>query len=481
MVLSATSSQFLSQSSPNDLLTITTGQDALRLASHHRGAEARRLARERARPTPLRVPLLPSLDVSVNPRTPASSTVPVMGPASPASALPHHARPNTSGRLDPDLLPVHDAAPDYARRSLLSAARRLKTMGLDNAALWALELVNCIPDDGDRAVGSSSSRGSHFFEDQARSQKGRGASTRHGADSSLSWQGSFAPTSTPARPSSSRKDSLQQSPANAYPMQSTPFLGAAGGLASNPIMISGPSSSPLPLASPHRDGVGMLGANNSPSPLGESMARGDASTSASGRFPPPFRQPPSPLATMSLSASTDRPSKSKEGLRSDDDQSMLDDGEVGETDRVEASHSAHVHFAEGGDDISNVPKLDIFEAYSDPAKDSGPMEDAEFHLAMTYFRLGQLDRCKWLLERRRETLRRKEGGDEGDKARFLRGYVTMLVSSRQIAVTDSSTLRALNGSSCSSARSSSETLRRPAPCMLHRRLVWPYVSRLSLS
>lgn len=364
-----------------------------------------------------------------------------MRSASPLSPSPPDGSPSTSGRLDPELLPVHDASPDYARRSLLSAAHQLKTRGLDNAALWALELVSCIPVDENKAAGPSSSTSGSFFEDQARCKRSTGASPHHGADSSLSWQGPFAPTSTPARPSPSRQQSLQQSPANAYPMQSTPFLGAASGLASSAIMISCPSSSPLPTSSPHRDGDGrvrMLGAHKSPSPLGESMGRDDASTSASGRFPPPFRQPPSPLATMSLSASTDRPRKGKE-MRSDEDESMLDGGEEGGTDHGEESHSAHVHFAEGGGDKSNLSKLDIFEAYGDPAQTSGPLDDADFCLAMSYFRMGQLDRCRWVLERRREACRGKQGGDEGDKARFLRGYVAMLVSSMQDALTGSST------------------------------------------
>jgi hypothetical protein len=113
---------------------------------------------------------------------------------------------------------------------------------------------------------------------------------------------------------------------------------------------------------------------------------------------------------------------------------MLADGPARDIENRGASHSAHVHFAEGGGDNSNsnVSKLDIFEASGDPAQDSGAMDDAAFHLAMSYFRTGQLKRCKWILERRREELRRTQGADEDDEANFLRGYVSMLVSSMRV-------------------------------------------------
>ncbi|PWN21087.1 hypothetical protein BCV69DRAFT_184304 [Microstroma glucosiphilum] len=439
MLLSSASWQSPPQSLPNDHFTLTTDRDAPRSFSHpHSSEEPRRvgeLGSEGDQHQLLFRLSPPRLDLPLPPPFPALSIVLAMTSASPPPPLPPHAGPSTSTRRDPDLLPVHDASPDYARRSLVSAARQLKMRGLDNAAIWALELVSCLSGDGNTLVGSSSTRNGDFFEEQARLNRGRPAPTNQGADSSLSWQGPFAPTSTPARPSSSRRESLPTSPPIAYPMQSTPFLGAAGGLASNSIMISGPSSSPLPVSSPRRNGDGkvrMLGGHMSPSPLGESMGREDASTSASGRFPPPFRQPPSPLATMSLSASTDRPSKSKDILPPDEDQSMLD-GVLGPINHEKVSRSAHVHFAEGEADNSNVSKMDIFEAYSDPAQDSEPMDDAEFQLAMEYFRTGQLDRCKWALEKRREASRRAHGADEGDKARFLRGYVAMLVSSRRVS------------------------------------------------
>lgn len=204
-------------------------------------------------------------------------------------------------------------------------------------------------------------------------------------------------------------------------MQSTPFLG----------VVAPPSSaSSLAASSPQRPPP-HANATLDATPSHSHQYHADLSTS--GRFPAPFRHPPSPLANLSASADADASASVQPAddsvANGEDDERMSgrggeDDERMGDPSSSASSpRSAHVRFASegvggsgGGDELDNIE-----EAYDD--------ESIAYDLALTSFRTAQLDRCVSTLERskqRRRTLRRPPS----PRATFLRIYASMLIVER---------------------------------------------------
>lgn len=382
----------------------------------------------------------------------------------------------------PDRLSLRDAAPSHARRALLAAAQEMSSRGLDNGANWALDLASCLrgggEDDDNDDDGVPTSSFTAFSP----------PSDRHAP---FDWQ-----TSTPARSHHDANNTTTMAEGDAsvastsgaqhiYPMQSTPFLG-----------IQAPSSSSFrqDLSSPQPARVAAAANGNSlnlnlgpqanpkdaitpPSNSPAAAATPLADNSLSGRFPPPFRQPPSPLSNLSYSADEgdERPRRrggvgignarggfhpgaaaAARGDRStshplsishshndgddsqddtlstkgNDDESMAEDAA---TDTGEDSRSAHVRFASEGKDSSLGADSDYrfnpAAASTSRSPHHGPSSTHEatvYSYALSCFRLGQMERCKWQLDK----LRARAGGSrkESDRVVFLRGYVGMLVS-----------------------------------------------------
>ncbi|KAN0066485.1 Anaphase-promoting complex subunit 8 [Thecaphora frezii] len=127
---------------------------------------------------------------------------------------------------------------------------------------------------------------------------------------------------------------------------------------------------------------------------------GDDSYDVSGRFAPPPRFPPSPLANVSHITDPDASSVSIES-----------DG-IG---------SAHVHWQSTNNSYSCSPGPSrLVHDTDDEDRDD---DDDIYALAKSYFDQHQLERAAWLLEER---------GCKSDKATFLKLYARFLVSERKL-------------------------------------------------
>lgn len=342
--------------------------------------------------------------------------------------------------FEPDNLVLQDAAPAYARRSLLLAAQEMSSRGLDHGANWALDLANCLPASPVYDSSSSSSSSAH---------------------KPYHWTHSTPARSAVDLPSTSNASSPV---APMYPMQSTPFLGVQAPSSSS---FRQDLSSPAPIRL--QTAAAASGSKNSNNNTLSPIPRGAAADhSTSGRFPPPFRHPPSPLSNLSFSADEDtsrrkrgapgdvshsHPLSISHGDSSDTDESMQADesmqsqtdlrnrnrngNDAEDDDGDDDLHSAHVRFASEGKD-SSVAESDFLNLYagvgssasqdrSAAAAGIDSREATAYEYALSCFRLGQLDRCKWQLDKCRDQAE-QEARRESHKTVFLRGYVGMLVS-----------------------------------------------------
>ncbi|PWN26900.1 TPR-like protein [Jaminaea rosea] len=311
-----------------------------------------------------------------------------------------------------------DVDPVYARNSLVIAARHLSLRGLDNAAHWALDLANSMPP-------TASTSAQSWFYDQA----SRGGSSR----------GQPTAAATPAR----RTPSSSSSSSSSYPMQSTPFLGVVPPPSSSSSLVGTANSSPQrPSQQAHAGST--LGLVDAGTPSQSNQYHPDLSTS--GRFPAPFRHPPSPLANLSASADDDgRQDKTferGESSRGEDEtregQEREEDERMGEPSSSASSpRSAHVRFAsEGVAGTSFPPVEEGGEEMQDGMGGYGGLDEdsVAYDLALTSFRTGQLDRAVSTLNRSKERLQSRMRGHsrrkESARSTFLRCYAAMLIVER---------------------------------------------------
>ena len=165
----------------------------------------------------------------------------------------------------------------------------------------------------------------------------------------------------------------------------------------------------------------MLAVEGSPSQKGT----GSADQSTSGRFPPPFKQPPSPLQNLSYSAEGEGIRGQAGSSNGGVDQLMEDsiDEDSGRTKSSRADGSAHVRFASEAEDT--LCDADMIHQGMVTALDQE--DSASYELAMSYFRTRQLDRCHWVLYKNL-TRCKTRGRRESERHTFLRIYSHMLVS-----------------------------------------------------
>lgn len=339
-------------------------------------------------------------------------------------------------RADVDSIPIEDADPHIARTALLYAARELALRGLDHSAAWALDLVHCLPYNPP-ANRSDDNGGDSRYEDTNGGGEPSGHS-RHNTSSAAAVASPWLPSSlktnpalaasTPARSMPHRQKATPATSAS-YPMQSTPFLGIVAPSSSS-VLSSSPQRPPPQQASPSERQANLTidQVHHTPAP---------SDMSASGRFPPPFRQPPSPLANLSYSAegedaaapaSSNRPQESvrqrQNRLSAQDDSIQEDQEELLSNGGGDGAHSAHVRFAsEGITSRSQSHFGDDLAGLSEP-EDS---EAAAYELALSCFRTGQLHRCAWVLKKSLTRLRRSATRSESPRSAFLRLYCEMLL------------------------------------------------------
>ncbi|EPQ32181.1 uncharacterized protein PFL1_00378 [Pseudozyma flocculosa PF-1] len=134
--------------------------------------------------------------------------------------------------------------------------------------------------------------------------------------------------------------------------------------------------------------------------LQQRLDAGDDGQDLSGRFMPPPRFPPSPLANVSHISDLDASSVS------------MDSEGVG---------SAHVHWQSTNNSYSCSPGPS--QLLPDADDEDREEDEDTYALAKSYFDQHQLERCAWLLENR---------GCRGDRATFLRLYARFLMSERKL-------------------------------------------------